>query len=91
MRYDFPLPAPDDFTTITAVFGAVWAEVIPTMAAPSALAALEYRERSLFVRLKQSGAAPTQQMQTALEKHHLTLDLVPEQSGMVVWKIGSAK
>ena len=82
--------APDDFTAITAALGEAWASAVAAAGKTTAIAALEYRERSLFVRLK-PGEAPTQQMQAALAKRDLSLDLAPEQSGAVVWKIGGAK
>ena len=86
--------APDDFIALAAALGEVWGEAWSNIGATAgnatAIAALEYRERSLFVRLK-PGEAPTQQIKTALAKRDLTLTPVSEQSGMVVWQIGSAK
>jgi general secretion pathway protein L len=90
-RHDSGLAAPDDFTAITAAFGEAWSGVIAAAGKTTAIAALEYREHSLFVRLKPGGEAPTQQMKAALAKRNLALDLAPEQSGAVVWKIGSLK
>jgi general secretion pathway protein L len=93
------LAATDDFTAITAAFGEAWSGAVVAAGKTTAIAALEYRERSLFVRLKPalsriegSGSeAPTQQMKAALTKRDLLLDLAPEQSGAVVWQIRSAK
>lgn len=98
------LAAPDDFTAITAAFGEAWSSTVVAAGKTTAIAALEYRERSLFVRLKPvlshpevskgegpGSEAPTQQMKAALAKHDLALDLAPEQSGAAVWKIRSAK
>lgn len=97
-KHDSGLAAPDDFTAITASFGEAWTSVVPAAGKMPAIATLEYRERSLFVRLKPAlsraegaGEAPTQLMKAALAKHNLSLDLAPEQSGAVVWKIRSAK
>jgi general secretion pathway protein L len=90
-KHDSGLAAPDDFTAITAAFGEAWSGVIAAAGKTTAIAALEYREHSLYVRLKPGGEAPTQQMKTALAKHDLALDLAPEQSGAVVWKIRSSK
>jgi general secretion pathway protein L len=59
-------------------------------AAPG-IAALEYRDRSLFVRLKPDGKAPTEQMKTALAGRALSLELAQSQSAAVVWQIRSAK
>ncbi len=83
--------APDDFTALMAAFGEAWSSAVVAAGKTTAIAALEFRERSLFVRLKAGVEAPTQQLKTALAKRGLTLDLAPEQSGAVVWKIGSAK
>ena len=92
------MAAADDFTTLTAAFGDAWSST--TAASRTfAIAALEYRERSLFVSLKpimnraegSSGETPAQLIKTALARRDLLLDLAPEQSGAVVWKIRSAK
>jgi general secretion pathway protein L len=85
------LAAADDFTAITAAFGEAWSGAVVAAGKTTAIAALEYRERSLFVRLKSGSEAPTQQMKAALTKRDLLLDLAPEQSGAVVWQIRSAK
>jgi general secretion pathway protein L len=85
------LAAADDFTAITAAFGEAWSGAVVAAGKTTAIAALEYRERSLFVRLKSGSDAPTQQMKAALTKRDLLLDLAPEQSGAVVWQIRSAK
>lgn len=80
--------AADDFMAITAAFGEAWASAAGKT---SAIASLEYRERSLFVRLKPGVEAPTQQMKTALAIRDLAIDLAPEQSGAIVLKIRSSK
>ena len=90
-KHDSGLAAPDDFTAITAAFGEAWSSAVVAAAKTTAIAALEYHEHSLFVRLKPGGEAPTQQMKAALAKHDLALDLAPEQSGAVVWQIRGAK
>lgn len=81
--------AADDFTTITAAFGEAWASVTATLPAPPSIAALEYRDRSLYVRMKRDTDAPTLQMKAALAKRYLSLELAPEQSGSVVWQVRS--
>jgi len=83
--------AADDFTTITAAFGEAWASVKATLPTPPSIAALEYRDRSLYVRMKRDSEAPTPQMKAALAKRNLSLDLAPEQSGAVVWQIRSTQ
>ena len=90
-KRDSGLPVADDFTAISAAFGEAWAKVIPGKTG-LAIAALEYRERSLFVRLKPNGEVPTQQMKAALAEHNLSLDVAPAQSAAaVVWQIRSMK
>ncbi len=90
-------PAADDFTAILAAFGEAWASVKPGRTMP-AIAAFEYRERSLFVQFKPvlsrvegpGGEASAQQMKAALAERNLLLDIVPAQSA-TVWKIRSMK
>jgi len=102
-KRDSGLPAPDDFTAISAAFGEAWASVMPGKTVP-AIAALEYRERSLFVQFKPvlsqvegpNGEAPALRMKTALAERGLSLDLgsldpAPAQSAAVVWKIRGMK
>jgi general secretion pathway protein L len=88
-KHDSGQAAPDDFTAISAALGEAWAA--PTEGKAPGIAAFEYRERSLFVRFKIGGEAPTQQIKTALAKRNLTLELAPAQSGAVVWQIRSAR
>jgi general secretion pathway protein L len=83
--------APDDFTALSAKFGPAWALVTQAAAsrktAAPAIAAIEYRERSLWVRLKAPGETPTEQFKAALAAQRLSLS-EPEAG---VWKIRSAK
>jgi general secretion pathway protein L len=83
--------APDDFTTLTAAFGEAWSEVLQAGRKPAAIAGLEYRERSLLVRLKAEGEVPTDQMKAAMAARDLSLTPAPAQAGAVVWQIRSAK
>ena len=84
--------APDDFTAITAAFGEAWTGAMAAAGRSTAIAAIEYHDHSLFVRLKQGGEVPTNQMQAALARHGLSLTLgAPGQSGAVAWQIRSAK
>ena len=85
--------APDDFTAITAAFGQAWAAVAGKS---GAIAAIEYHDRSLSVRLKAADNPPTQQMREALAKRNLTLTLATPgssagQPGAVVWQVRSTK
>ena len=96
-RNNAGLAAPDDFSAITAAFGEAWSRVPAEPGKPD-IAALEYRERSLLVRLKPltaagspgGGEAPMQQVQAALAEHNLSLEQVPSESD-TVWKIRSVK
>jgi general secretion pathway protein L len=86
--------AADDFTMLTAAFGEAWANAMQAQSgrkAAPAIAALEYRDRSLYVRLKPEGEAPTDQMKSALAARDLILALAPAKAGAVVWQIRSAK
>ncbi|OGT16864.1 MAG: hypothetical protein A3J49_11995 [Gallionellales bacterium RIFCSPHIGHO2_02_FULL_57_16] len=89
-KRDAGLPSPDDFVALTAVFGEACALAMPGRAA-TAIAALEYRERSLIVQLKPDIEAPTRQLTTLLAERGLTLDLMPAQNAAVVWQIRSTK
>jgi general secretion pathway protein L len=82
--------AADDFTMLTAAFSEAWTGVASGGKSP-AIAALEYRDRSLLVRLKPEGEPPTNQMKSALAARDLALTLAPPQAGAVVWQIRSAK
>ena len=88
-KHDAGMAAPDDFTALTAALGEAWTGT--PSAGNTAIAALDYHDRSLFVRLKPGGEAPTRQLKSALAKYGLALDLAPEQSGSVVWQIRSTK
>ena len=92
-KRDSGVAAPGDFTALMAEFGEAWDGIVSTSGKISAIAAIEYRERSLFVRLKAEGPGevPTQEMKAALAKYDLALELAPEQSGAIVWKVRSAK
>ena len=95
------LVAADDFTAITAAFGEAWSGITP---GKLPVAALDYRDRSLFVRIKpvlshaegQSSEVSVQQMKDALAKRGLSLvagggKRSAEQTGEVVWQIRGAK
>lgn len=78
---------PDDLTYIAAAAG----KALTGLATGNIVAELEYRDHALFVKLKPSMDAPTQQMKEALASQDFTLDLAPEQSGAPTWKIRSMK
>lgn len=78
--------AADDFSVLAAKFGEAWRKL--AQGAPeSAIAALEYRERSLLVRLKAESGLPVEQMKTLLAAYNLSLS----QPSAGVWQIRSAK
>ena len=82
------LPGANDFTALTAAFGAAWAKAGGKQ---PGIAALEYHANSLIVRLKPGVEAPTQRVQAALAEYNLSLEPVPEQSAITAWKIRSQK
>jgi general secretion pathway protein L len=84
------LPNGDDFTALIAAFGEAWSSV-GGMGNAAGIAAIEYREHRLYVRLKAGTDAQTQQMKAAFATRELQLELAPEQSGAMVWKIRSTK
>lgn len=71
-QHDAGQSAPDDFTALASVFGEAWTNVLQGSKTPG-IAALEYADRSLLVRLKTDGTAPTAQMKTALAARNLSL------------------
>jgi general secretion pathway protein L len=84
--------APDDFTAMMAAFGEAWSTTVTASAAGAPeIAAFEYRDRRLLVRMKPGTAAPTQQMKAALALRSLSLELSTGQSTPVVWEIRSVR
>jgi general secretion pathway protein L len=82
----------DDFTMLTAAFGEAWANSMAQSSGQApGIAGLEYRDRSLLVRLKPEGAPPTDQVRAMLAARDLSLTPGPAQGGGVVWQIRSAK
>lgn len=71
-QHDAGQSAPDDFTALASVFGQEWRNVLQGSKTPG-IAALEYTDRALLVRLKSDGTPPTQQMKTALAGRNLSL------------------
>lgn len=66
-------PAPDDFTALAAAFAEAWKHSASSGRPLPALAALEYHERALLVRIKTPGEIPLAQLQTALAARNLAL------------------
>jgi general secretion pathway protein L len=73
-KHDAGQAAPDDFTALAAAFGAAWSGAGKT---PGAIAALEYRDRSLFVKLNANTELPAAQLKSALATQNLTLAEAP--------------
>lgn len=82
------MSSPDDFTEIVNAFGAAWKE---HPANGVTITTLEYRDRTLYVRLKAGSKDVAKQLQTTLARYNLTLDAGHPESGTVVWKIRSAR
>lgn len=72
---------PDDFLALAGAFGNAWGD-----RPQAAIAALEYRERSLLVRLKPVDAVAADSIRPALAAHHLVL--TEQDTG--IWHIRSA-
>jgi general secretion pathway protein L len=85
--------APDDFGPMAAAFGEAWLAAAPRGAngLQPTLAGLEYKERSLLVRLKPEAQAPFDAVSAALSRRNFTLTAAPEQAGVVVWQVKPGK
>jgi len=85
--------APDDFNAMAAAFGEAWAAAAPRGAngLQPTLAGLEYRDRSLLVRLKPEAQAPFDTVSAALARRNLAMTAAPEQPGVVIWQVRAAK
>ena len=88
-KRDAGMPSPDDFTALTASFGEAAAIAMPGRTA-TAIAALEYRERSLIVQLRPGVEASTQQLKPLLAERNLSLDQTST-GAATVWQIRSSK
>lgn len=81
-------PAPDDFVPLAAGFAEAWNRAgSGSSVTPPAIAALEYHERALLVRIKTPGEIPLATLRTALAAHNLTL----ERQGADTLQIRSAR
>ncbi len=89
-QHDAGQVAPDDFTALAANFGEAWARVMQApdrKGAASPIATLEYRDRSLWLRLKAGASLPADQLKAALAAQNLSL----AQPTAGVWQIRSTK
>ena len=76
--------APDDFVALVAAFGEAWAS---TGQGTPPVAGLEYRDRSLTVKLKPGASASLEQLSSALASRNLSIT----ESTAGVWQIRSGK
>ena len=87
-KRDAGQPAPDDFAALAAGFAQAWNSVAPGGAGSArALASLDYRDRTLFVKPKTQADLPVAPLKSALAAHNLSL----AQSGPGVWQIRSIR
>lgn len=80
---------PEDFTALAAAFGEAW-NTAGSGNAPT-IAGMEYRERTLYVKLKPDAQLPLDKVRAAMSGRRLELTAAPEQPGVVVWQLRSAK
>ncbi|MGC2165981.1 MAG: type II secretion system protein GspL [Gallionella sp.] len=89
----------DDFSSIIGIFGEAWSRVSSSARSPHAIAAIEFHDHALLVRVKSAKDqlndrgedTLVQQLTSALAKHDASLEVIPDQTGQVVWKIRSTK
>lgn len=67
------LSTPDDFLVLAAQFGQVWDRVTAGKPGGPAVVSMEYREHSLFIKLKSSAQLPLDQFKAALQEYALVL------------------
>lgn len=83
-RHDAGQAAPDDFTSLAASFGEAWEPVAGQGTA--GIASIEYRDKTLFVRLKPDAKVTADQIKAALAARNLSLTV---SNG--IWQIRSTK
>ncbi|MES2047522.1 MAG: type II secretion system protein GspL [Pseudomonadota bacterium] len=64
---------PQDFLVLAAQFGQVWDAAIAGKPAAPSVVSMEYREHSLFVKIKSSNLLPMDQLRAGLQEHLLSL------------------
>ncbi|MBW8078271.1 MAG: general secretion pathway protein GspL [Gallionella sp.] len=84
-QHDSGIASADDFTALAAGFGQAWTSAMPDTGA--AISGIEYREGSLWIRLK--SAAPVVAIKSALAERKLALEIAPGSD--LTWQIRSAK
>ncbi|MBI3231193.1 MAG: hypothetical protein HYZ45_13805 [Burkholderiales bacterium] len=78
--------APDDFTTMMAVFGDTW-QKISTNRKVASIANIEYKERTLTIKWKDDSELPTAEAKVLFANRHLLLN----ESAAKVWQIKLGK
>jgi general secretion pathway protein L len=64
---------PEDFLVLSAQFAQVWDAMVADKPSAPAIVTMEYRERSLFVKIKSAGLLQVDQFKTGLQAHALVL------------------
>lgn len=64
---------PEDFLVLASQFAQVWDVAIAGKQPAPSIVSMEYRERSLIVKIKSSGLLPMEQLRTALQEQALSL------------------
>ena len=64
---------PEDFLVLAAQFGQVWDAAVAGKPSAPSVVSMEYRERSLFVKIKSSNSLPLEQVRTGLQERALVL------------------
>ncbi|MFZ6749714.1 type II secretion system protein GspL [Undibacterium sp. Ren11W] len=64
---------PDDFLVLSAQFAQVWDAMVADKPSAPAIVTMEYREHSLFVKIKSAGLLQVDQFKTGLQAHSLVL------------------
>lgn len=64
---------PDDFLVLSSQFAQVWDSVVAGKPNAPSIVTIEYREHSLFVKLKSAGLLPVDQFKAGLQSHSLML------------------
>jgi general secretion pathway protein L len=79
-------PAGDEFVALLAAFGESLETATKGQSAPPPQG-VEYRERTLFVRMPPNANVPAEQVGEALARYNLTLQAAPSQADASVWQI----
>jgi general secretion pathway protein L len=64
---------PDDFLVLASQFGLVWDSAMAGKTQLPSITSIEYRDRSLFIKIKSTGLLPLEQIRTGLQRYALLL------------------